>query len=83
MMSFSELEQKAVEAAKSVETHAMSLFHHGVADFAKEVQDVEAKAKADALVAIKDATPEIKAAVEAAVEVVEKALLAAIEARLA
>lgn len=83
MLSFSELAHKAEDAAKAVETHAMSVFHHGAADFAREVQDVEAKAKAEALVAVKDATPEIQAAVQLAVETVEKSLLAAIEARLA
>ena len=82
-MTFSELESKAAEVAKSVETHAASIFHHGVADALKELQAVEAQAKADALVAVKDASPEIQAAVQLAVETVEKALLAAIESRLA
>lgn len=82
-MSFSELEAKAAEVAKSVETHAVSIFHHGVADALATLQAEEAKAKAEALVAVKDAAPEIKAAVEVALETVEKAILAAIEARLA
>ncbi len=83
MLSFSEIAQKAEEVAKAVETHAASIFHHGVADLAREVQDVESKAKAEALVLVQESTPEVKAAVEAAVEAMEKAILSALEARLA
>lgn len=83
MMSFSELEQKAVEVAKSVEDHAASIFHHGSVLLARDVQDLVAKAKAEALVAVKDASPEIQAAVQLAVETLEKAALAAIESHLA
>lgn len=83
MLSFSEIEQKLADDAAAVKEHVSKIFHSGVVEFAAEVKDVEAKAKADALVAIKDATPEVQAAVQAAVETVEKALLAAIEARLA
>jgi hypothetical protein len=82
MLTFSELEARAKEVAEAVETHAVGIFHHGVADALKELQDVEARAKADALVAVKDAAPEVQAAVQLALETVEKAVLAAIEARL-
>lgn len=83
MLTFSEIEQKAGELAKSVEEHAVSIFHHGSALLAKDVQDYVAKAKADALVVVKNAAPEVQAAVQAAVEEVEKAVLAAIELHLA
>jgi hypothetical protein len=83
MMSFSELEAKAAEVAKSVEDHAVSIFHHGVADALHALQEEEAKAKAEALVLVKDATPEVQAAVQLALETVEKAVLAYIEGRLA
>lgn len=83
MMSFSDLEKRAEEVAKSVETHAASIFHHGSALLAKDVQDYVAKAKAEALVTVKGASPEIQAAVQVAVEALEKAALAAIEAHLA
>jgi hypothetical protein len=83
MLTFSELEQKAEDVAKSVEYHTTSIFHHGSALLAKDVQAYVARAKADALVAVKDATPEIEAAVQIAVETLEKAALAAIELHLA
>lgn len=83
MMTFSEIAAKAEEVAKSVEGHATSIFHHGVAILAKDVQDGLAKAKADALVVVKNDAPEIQAAVQVAVEALEKAVLAAIEAKLA
>jgi hypothetical protein len=83
MLTFSELEAKAGEVAKSVEVHALGIFHHGVADFAREVQAEWAKVKSDALVVVKDATPEVQTAVQAALETAEKALLVVIEARLA
>lgn len=83
MLTFSEIEAKAKEVAAAVETHAASIFHHGVVVALHELQQVEATAKADALVAVKDASPEVQAAVQAAVETVEKAILAAIEVRLA
>jgi hypothetical protein len=83
MLTFSEIEAKAKEVAAAVETHAVSIFHHGVADALQELQQVEAKAKSEALVVVKDATPEVQAAVQLALETVEKAVLAAIEARLA
>ena len=82
MMTFSELEAKAAEVAKSVEEHASSIFHHGVGVALKDIQEVVAKAKADALVVVKNDTPEIQAAVQLAVEAVEKAVLAAIESHL-
>lgn len=83
MLTFSEIASKAEEMAKSVEEHAVTIFHHGSALLAKDVQDYVAKAKADALVAVKDAAPEIQAAVQVAVETLEKAVLAAIELHLA
>ena len=82
MLSFSEIKAKAEAVAREVEDHAASIFHHGVADLAKEVTDVVAKAKADALVVVKNDAPEIQAAVQVAVEAIEKAVQAAIEARL-
>lgn len=82
MMTFSQIEEKAVEVAKSVESHASSIFHHGAVMLAKDAQDYVAKAKAEALVAVKDSNPEIQKAVELAVESLEKALLAAIESHL-
>jgi hypothetical protein len=83
MMTFSEIAAKAEDIAKSVEDHAASIFHHGVAVFAKDVQTELARAKAEALVVVKNDSPEIQAAVQVAVEAMEKAVLAAIEAKLA
>lgn len=83
MLTFSEIEKKLEDGAAAVKDHASHIFHSGVLEFAAEIKDVEAKAKAEALVAVKDATPEIQAAVQVAVEGFEKALLAAIQARLA
>jgi hypothetical protein len=57
-------------------------FHKDVARFATELKDVEVKAKAEALEVIQSSTPEIKAAVTAALDHVEALILAAIEARL-
>lgn len=82
MMSFSALEARAKEVAAAVESHAASIFHHGSVLLAKDIQDSVAKAKADALVAVKDKSPEIQAAVQLAVEALEKAALAAIESHL-
>lgn len=83
MMTFSEIEQRLEHGAAEVKDHVSHIFHSGVIDFAAEIKDVEAKAKAEALVLVKDYAPEVQAAVQLAVETVEKALLAAIEARLA
>lgn len=82
MMTFSEIEHKLEDGAADLKEHASHIFHSGVIDFASEIKEVEATAKADALVAVKDATPEIQAAVQLALETLEKALLVAIEARL-
>lgn len=82
MITFSELEHKAADVAKSVEQHATSIFHHGVAVFSADLQTEWAKYKAEALVAVKDATPEIQKAVQVALEGAEKLLLAQIESHL-
>jgi heterodisulfide reductase subunit A-like polyferredoxin len=82
MLSFSEIKAKAEEIAKSLEDHAAGIFHQGVAVALQDIQDVVAKAKADALVVVKNDAPEVQAAVQLAVETVEKAVLAAIQAHL-
>lgn len=82
-MTFSEIEHTLENGAASLKEHAAGIFHHGVATALKELQAVEAVAKADALVAVKNASPEIQAAVQLAVEAVEKSVLAYIESRLA
>lgn len=60
-----------------------SVFHRGSIVLAKDVKAFISQAKSDALVAVKDSSPEVQAAVQIAVESLEKAALAAIEARLA
>jgi hypothetical protein len=82
MMTFSEIKARAEEVAKSLEDHAAGIFHHGVAVALQDIQAEVAKAKAEALVVVKNDTPEVQAAVQLAVETVEKAVLAAIQARL-
>jgi hypothetical protein len=59
-----------------------TFFHRGVTAFAADIKTVEAKAKAEALEVIQSSTPEVKAAVTAALDHVEALILAAIEARL-
>jgi hypothetical protein len=59
-----------------------TFFHRGVTEFAADIKTVEAKAKAEALEVIQSSTPEVKAAVTAALDHVEALILAAIEARL-
>jgi len=59
-----------------------TFFHRGVTEFAASIKTVEVKAKAEALEVIQSSTPEIKAAVTAALDHVEALILAAIEARL-
>jgi hypothetical protein len=83
MMTFSQIESKLKDDAVEVKDHVSHIFHSGVLDALSDVKNVEAQAKSDALVAIKDATPEIQAAVQLALETVEKAVLAYIEGRLA
>lgn len=83
MLLFSQIEKEAEAVAESVKAHAAHIFHHGSALLAKDVADYVAKAKADALVVVKDASPEVQAAVQLAVEALEKAALAAIESHLA
>ena len=81
-MNFSELEAKAEHVADEVKGHAISIFHHGVAVFGKDLQSEWATYKSEALVVVKDATPEIQSAVQVALEGAEKLILAQIESHL-
>jgi hypothetical protein len=53
-----------------------TFFHRGVTEFAASIKTVEVKAKAEALEVIQSSTPEIKAAVTAALDHVEALILA-------
>jgi hypothetical protein len=81
-MNFSELEAKAGQVADEIKGHAIGIFHHGVAVFSRDLQSEWSKYKAEALVTVKDATPEIQAAVQVALEGAEKLILAQIESHL-
>lgn len=83
MLSIKEIEHFIQTDVKALEHNTATVFHHGAIHMGTVVSDAVKIAKADALVAVKEASPEIQTAVQLAVESIEKAVLAAIEARLA